>query len=89
MNNWGVDTLNSSSINRASEIYDISFAWIIVNSHELLFHVQLKIESDKSMGTLETEDGGWCFSEPTPALAFQFRSPLCTCLEQLLFLTHS
>lgn len=34
MNNWGVETQNSSSINQASEISDISFAWIIVNSHE-------------------------------------------------------
>lgn len=34
MNNWGVEVLNSSSINRASEISDISFTWIIVNSRE-------------------------------------------------------
>lgn len=34
MNNWGVEVPNSSSINWASEISDISFTWIIVNSQE-------------------------------------------------------
>lgn len=32
--NWRVEVQNSSIINRASEISDISFAWIIVNSQE-------------------------------------------------------
>lgn len=46
MNNWWVGKLNFSTINQTTEICDISFAWIIVNSHDLhMFLVQLKIES--------------------------------------------
>lgn len=62
MNNWGVDGLNSSSINRASEISDISFTWIIVNSHESIT-VPCATKNRvliNQWGHSRVRTGGWC-----------------------------